>query len=108
MATETADERRAHIRGVTVTTLASVAGIAAAVGSQVVTAGADPNAAASNTTALYILVAAILAQLPVLQVLGIDVEDFSAKDYLYIGFMTFSLWFVAWGVMLTTRTTLPF
>ncbi|WP_246986630.1 EMC6-like membrane protein [Halorientalis marina] len=108
MATETADERAAHIRGVTVTTLAAVAGIAAAVVSQVVTAGQDPVTAASSNTALYVLVGAILAQLPVLQVLGIDVEDFSAKDYLYVGFMTFSLWFVAWGVMLTTRTTLPF
>jgi predicted aconitase with swiveling domain len=108
MATETADERAAHIRGVTVTTLAAVAGIAAAVVSQVVTAGQDPVTAASSNTALYVLVGAILAQLPVLQVLGIDVEDFSAKDYLYVAFMTFSLWFVSWGVLLTTRTTLPF
>jgi len=108
MATETADERRAHIRGVTVTTLASVAGIAAGIVSQVITAGADPGVAASSNTALYVLVAAILAQLPILQVLGIDVEDFSPKDYLYVAFMTFSLWFVSWGVLLTTRTTLPF
>jgi hypothetical protein len=109
MATETADARASHIRGLTVTTLASIAGILAAIGSSVVTAGAaDP---ATSTTGTFVVVAAVLVQFPILEALGraglvaVDVQDFGAKDYLYVVFMTFSLWFVSWTVLLTTETT---
>ena len=109
MATETADARASHIRGLTVTTLASIAGILAAIGSSVVTAGAaDP---ATSTTGLVVVVAAVLVQFPILEALGraglvaVDVQDFGAKDYLYVAFMTFSLWFVSWTVLLTSGTT---
>ena len=109
MATDTVDGRASHLRGLTVTTLASLAGILAAFGSTVVTAGsANP---ATDTTGLFVVVAAIAVQFPILQALGrsglveVDVEDFGAKDYLYVIFMTFSLWFVGWTVLLTTGTT---
>jgi hypothetical protein len=109
MATDTASPRASHIRGVTVTTLASLAGMVAAVVSSIVTEGAaNP---ATDTLGLYVLAAAILVQLPILQVLGktglvaVDVEEFGAKDYLYVAFMTFSLWFVCWTIILTTGTT---
>jgi hypothetical protein len=109
MATETADARASHIRGLTVTTLASIAGILAAIGSSVVTAGAaDP---ATSTTGVVVVVAAVLVQFPILEALGraglvaVEVQDFGAKDYLYVAFMTFSLWFVSWTVLLTTGTT---
>jgi len=109
MATETADARASHLRGLTVTTLASLAGILAAVGSSVVTAGAaDP---ATSRTGLFVVVAAIAVQFPILEALDraglveVDLEDFGAKDYLYVIFMTFSLWFVSWTVLLTTGTT---
>jgi hypothetical protein len=36
---------------------------------------------------------------------AVDVEEFGAKDYLYVAFMTFSLWFVSWTIILTTGTT---
>jgi hypothetical protein len=106
MATDTASPRASHVRGVTVTTLASIAGAVAAVVSSVVTEGAATPA--TDTLGLYVLAAAILVQLPILQVLGktglvaVDVEEFSAKDYLYVAFMTFSLWFVCWTIVLTT------
>jgi len=109
MATETADPRASHIRGLTVTTLASLAGILAAIGSSVVTAGAA--SPATSTTGLYVLAAAVLLQFPILEALGraglvaVDIEEFGAKDYLYVIFMTFSLWFVSWTVLLTTGTT---
>ena len=109
MATETVDGRASHLRGVTVTTLASLAGILAAVGSAVVTAGAaDP---ATSTIGVAMVAVAIVVQFPILQALGesglvaVDVQDFGAKDYLYVLFMTFSLWFVSWTVLLTTGTT---
>jgi hypothetical protein len=109
MSTDTVSPRASHLRSVTVTALASLAGIGAAVGSSLVTAGsASP---ATDQMALYVLVAAILVQFPVLQLLGraglvaVDVEEFGAKDYLYVAFMTFSLWFVSWTILLTTGAT---
>jgi len=102
MATDTADKRAAHLRGLTVTMLACVAGIGAAVVSQALATSA------TDTTALYVVVGAIAVQFPILQVAGIDVNDFSTKDYLYVAFMTFSLWFVSWGVLLTAGTPISF
>lgn len=106
MATDTVDRRAAHIRGLTVTTLSTIMGVVAAVVSTALTAGsATP---ATDTFAVYVLVGAIAVQFPILRLVGVDVEDFSAKDYLYVAFMTFSLWFVSWGVLLSAGTTITF
>lgn len=96
MATETVDRRSGHHRSVIVTTLACLAGIVAAVISEFVIA-----AGPTDNMALYVLVGAILVQFPILQVSGFDMDDFSTKDYLYVAFMTFSLWFVSWTMLLT-------
>lgn len=103
MATDTAEEGLSdHVRGITVTTVACVAGILAALVSYEITGAAmDPDQAATATEALYALGAAIAVQLPLLHVIGVDVGEFGAKDYLYVVFMTFSLWFVSWGILLT-------
>ena len=103
MATDTAGRFSPHMRGVTVTALASIMGIVAAVASSVVTAGAAMPA--TDPKGVFVLGGAILVQFPVLRAVGIDVEDFSTKDYLYVAFMTFSLWFVCWGILLSTGTT---
>lgn len=103
MATDTADRFSGHLRGLTVTTLASLAGVVAAVVSVVLTA--DAATPARSSLGLYVLAGAVLVQFPVLQVAGIDVEEFSAKDYLFVAFMTFSLWFVCWAIFLTTGVT---
>ncbi|WP_255151943.1 hypothetical protein [Halorarius halobius] len=103
MATESAGRFSPHLRGLTVTALASVLGVAAAVVSSIVTAGAATPA--TDPRATYVLAGAILVQFPLLKLVGIDVEDFGAKDYLYVAFMTFALWFVCWGIFLTAGTT---
>lgn len=103
MATETTTGFSDHMRGVTVTTLACLAGVVAALASGYVV-GTDPQAAA-ETLSLGFLGAAILAQFPLLRVVGIDVEDFGVKDYLYVAFMTFTLWFISYGIMLTAGVT---
>jgi hypothetical protein len=98
MATETVDERAEHLRSVTVTSLTALAGIAAALVSAILASGAtDPQG-------LYPLAGAILIQLPALRLLGVDVEDFSMKDNIYVAFMTICFWFVTWTVLLTAQT----
>ena len=101
MATEQVSERRSsHVRGITVTTLATLAGVAAAFVS-----AAFLGTAAKDQLGLAIVGAFVVVQLPLLQVFGIDVDEFSTKDYLYVVFMTFSLWFVTWTILLTSGVT---
>jgi len=100
MATESAEGWDDHLRGLTVTTLASLLGLGAGVGASALATGPG------DRLGLYLLGAAILVQIPVYMALGIDVDDFGAKEYLYIAFITFSLWFVSWGILLTAGTTL--
>ena len=101
MATEqSVDRRAAHIRGLTVTSLAAFAGIVAGLLSSAVAGSA------TDRVGLYILVGFIVVQFGILQVLGVDVSEFSTKDYLYIAFMTFALWFVSWTVLLTSGTAI--
>jgi thiamine pyrophosphate-dependent acetolactate synthase large subunit-like protein len=95
MATESGERFSPHLRGVTVTTLATGMGIVAGVVSALVTSGPG------DQIGLAILAGAVLAQFPLLRVLGIEVSDFGTKDHLYVVFMTFVLWFIAWGILLT-------
>jgi hypothetical protein len=108
MATETQTGLSGHMRGVTVTTLACLAGIGAALGSgALVGLGATPVAeAATNQQTLAVLGAFVLAQFPLLRVVGVDVGDFGAKDYLYVVFMTFTLWYISYGILLTSGVSL--
>lgn len=106
MATEQLSRRAAHLRSVTVTSLSSLAGIAAGLLSAALV-GSTP-AAATDQTGLFIFVGAVLIQFGILPVLGVDVSEFSTKDYLYVGFMTFSLWFVTWAILLTSGTQVTF
>ncbi|WP_435127157.1 hypothetical protein [Halobaculum sp. D14] len=100
MATETASGLSDHARGVTVTTVACLAGIAAAlVSATVFGIGAD---AAANRLNLGVLAGALLVELPVLKLIGVDVEEFGMKDNLYVAFMTFALWFISYAVLLSS------
>ncbi|MFW5965730.1 MAG: hypothetical protein ACOCP3_03185 [Halodesulfurarchaeum sp.] len=96
MTTETDGRLTGHLRSVTVTTVISLGGVTAGV------ASAALAESASDQLGLALMVAALLGNLLVLRAIGIDVGDFGAKDHLYNAFMTFSLWFVTWGVFLTT------
>lgn len=94
--TETVEKRAAHRRGVTVTTVACLTGVGAGLAADVVASGA------TDKLGVVPLVAAVLVNLGVIQVLGVDVEDFSGKDHLYTAFMSFALWFITWGLLLST------
>uniref|UniRef100_UPI0024690645 EMC6-like membrane protein n=1 Tax=Halopenitus sp. POP-27 TaxID=2994425 RepID=UPI0024690645 len=87
-----------HARSVVVTTIACLAGIGAGIASAsyVGTAPAD----AGSTTALFVLAGFVAVQFPILKVVGVDVTDFGVKDTLYVAFMTFTLWFISYAVVL--------
>jgi len=84
-----------YTRSITVTTGATLLGLTTGVLSNVLASGPD------DTTGLILVVVAIAIQLPLYKLIGIDTDDFGAKDTLYIAFMTFALWFVSWGILLT-------
>ncbi|ADJ16068.1 EMC6-like membrane protein [Halalkalicoccus jeotgali] len=95
MATEAVEQRAAHVRAVSVTAVASLAGIGAGIASSALASDAgDP-------IALAVLGALIVIQFPLLKMTGI-VEEFSGKDRVFVVFMSFCLWFVTWGILLTT------
>lgn len=95
--TETLDRQAQHRRSITVTSVASLGGVAAGVLSTFVASGP------TDTLGLAIVFAATFAELGVMRVLGVDVGEFSTKDHVYVAFMTFSLWFVTWGILLTSQ-----
>jgi hypothetical protein len=97
MATESSRGISDHLRGVTVTTLACLAGVAAAVASTTVI-GSDP----STTIQLGVVAAFVIVQYPILYAIGVDVSEFGAKDNLYVAFMTFALWFLSYTIALST------
>jgi hypothetical protein len=110
MATETGEETTdsaesdgglsPYMRSVTVTTGAMSAGILAVLVSNIQASGLD------DLSGVLWLVAAIVVQFTLYSAVGIDTSEFGAKDYLYIGFMTFTLWFISWGILLTAGVEL--
>jgi hypothetical protein len=84
-----------YIRSITVTTVATVLGMIAGIVAHFVATAPD------DITGVLVLVAAIVLQFPIYQLCGIDTSDFGTKDQLYVGFMTFTLWFVTWGILMT-------
>lgn len=95
MASETADPKTAHRRGLKVTAIATLGGVVAGIATPMVVGGP------SDTLGLTVVLGAVLLELGVMQATGVDVGEFSTKDHLYIVFMTFSLWFIVWTILLT-------
>ncbi len=95
------EKREAHVRGVKVTAFSCILGIAAGVLSWALTQGMVVGAADAfpDRTGLAVLVGAVAVQKPFLPYLG--KHEMSKKDWAYVGFMTFDLWFVTWTVLLT-------
>lgn len=96
MATETESGMTGHVRSVTVTTITALGGVTAGLLS------AYFAESATDQIGLAFLLALMLANLGLMRLVGVDVAEFGAKDHLYNAFMTFSLWYVTWGVLLTS------
>ena len=100
MATETADRGAQHRRSLKVTGTASLAGVLAGVVTPMLTTGP------TDRLGLAVVIGAVLAVLGLLRLIGVDVDDFSTKDHLFVAFMVFSLWFMTWTIMLETGARL--
>lgn len=97
MATEKASERRAaHLRSITVTSLASISGIVAGFASALLVGTTTP--AAKSQMGLTIMLAFVVVQLPLLYLMGYKLDG--VKDTLFVAFMTFSLWYITWAILL--------
>jgi hypothetical protein len=100
MATESEARLTGHTRSVVVTTLLSLSGVAAGVVTASLATGP------TDRVGLMVVVAAMFANLGILRVIGVDVSEFGPKEHLYNAFMTFALWYVTWGVFLTSEVYL--
>jgi len=102
MATEapTASEKReAHVRGVKVTAFSCVLGIVAGTLSWALTQGLVTGAGLPDRVGFVVLAGAVVLHQPFLPYLG--KHEMSKKDWAYVAFMTFDLWFITWTVLLT-------
>ncbi|ODR83184.1 hypothetical protein BG842_14370 [Haladaptatus sp. W1] len=103
MATEKASERRAaHLRSITVTSLASISGIVAGFASAMIVG--TSKTAATDQMGLTIMLAFVVVQLPLLYLMGYELDGI--KDTLFVAFMTFSLWYITWGILLINHVEL--
>ncbi|MFC6615136.1 hypothetical protein ACFQAS_09265 [Halopenitus salinus] len=93
-----------HARGVVVTTIACLAGIGAALASAWYVGTSPANG--GSTMAVVVMGAFVVVQFPILKLAGVDVADFGVKDNLYVVFMTFTLWFITYTVLLTSGVRL--
>jgi hypothetical protein len=100
MATETASGLSDHLRGVTVTTLATLGGIVAAVASAALFG--TGTAAASSREPFLVVAVVLFAEYPVMKLFGVAIEDFGIKDNLYVAFMTVTFWFISYGILLSS------
>jgi len=94
------EEQWAHVRAIAVTSTAALFGVVAAVASRAVTSGMEASEAAGAQDAQLILLGVVAIQLPIYHV--VFEEWGGAKDVLYVAFMTFILWFITFGIMLTS------
>ncbi len=102
MSTESISDRREHIRSISVTAMTALVGVGVAFVSA--TWIGLSSEAATDTRALFLVFGAIVMQIPILTSTGLYGEDeVGPKHYLFVAFMTFSMWFVTWGILLTAE-----
>jgi len=95
-----AEKREAHMRGVKVTAFSCVLGVIAGFLSWVLTEGVlTGGAGLADRVSFALLAGAVILHQPFLPYLG--KHEMSKKDWAYVAFMTFDLWFITWTVLLT-------
>jgi hypothetical protein len=106
--TPTKEERiQKHVRSIKISFVPAVMGVIAGFLSSGYILGST-----YQPFSIVILALAIYAQKYILPLWGVDTKKFAAKDWFYVGFMTFAFWYVSWtiivnGMPLDPTTNLP-
>jgi hypothetical protein len=98
------DKLAAHNERILRTVIACLMGIIAGIASFLLSGQVDA-ATGSQSNAIIgwlILLAGIVFQRHVFMIAKIDYTSLGGKDWFYQAFMTFSLWFISWTLLLTT------
>lgn len=94
--TPTREERIAnHIRGIKMVLIPSVMGIIAGFLSSPYFLSPD-----NANFSFLILALAIYAQKFIFPAIGINSSEFGVKDWIFLGFMSFSYWYISWTILI--------
>ena len=93
-------KRKAHLRSLRATGTSTLVGIVAALITHLLASGP-----LDLVISMPILIASLFLGLGIMQVLGVDVSEFTKKDHFYVSFMTFTMWFVTWTLLLTANVS---
>jgi hypothetical protein len=100
------EKQAAHVQRITRTTVACVAGLLSGVLSYLLAGTPDATGIqAGASTGILLLAAAIAVQRYLFPLVGADIPLLTTKDWFFQGFMTFSLWFISWTVLLSAAVT---
>ena len=90
------DRRKRHVDGIKKTVVASGFGIASGIICYYFLALQSR----PDNFSYLVLLMAFYIQKPIYMQIGMDVSQFTWKDWFYIAFMTMILWFVSWTLLL--------
>ncbi|MCH2453254.1 MAG: hypothetical protein MK159_01395 [Halobacteriales archaeon] len=96
----TLSKREAHLRSLRATGTSTIVGIVAALVTHLLSSGPS-----DILFSIPILIASLFLGLGIMQLLGVNVSAFSKKDHFYVSFMTFTMWFVTWTLLLTANVS---
>ena len=96
----TLSKREAHLRSLRATVTSTIVGIVAALVTHLLSSGPS-----DILFSIPILIASLFLGLGIMQLLGVNVSAFSKKDHFYVSFMTFTMWFVTWTLLLTANVS---
>ena len=96
----TLSKRDAHLRSLRATGTSTIVGIVAALATHLFSSGPS-----DILISVPILIASLFLGLGIMQLLGVNVSAVSKKDHFYVSFMTFTMWFVTWTLLLTANVS---
>jgi len=96
------EKQAAHVQRITRTTVACIAGLVSGVLSFFLAGTPDALGIQPGVSiGILLLAVAIAVQRYVFPFLGAGSPPLTTKDWFFQGFMTFSLWFISWTVLLS-------
>ena len=99
----TAEKQAQHMDRLKRTAVACMMGILGGVLSFGIDAAPPGTTVAGTALGILLLLAGIVFQKYIFLALRMDYFSLTSKDWFYQGFMTFSLWFITWTILLSAR-----